>query len=61
MIVILLISELTVLKYVPESPLYLFENNEFSRLEISLNQIAKINGIPDHEVKVKKIVERLKI
>ena len=48
--IILMIAAITwVLLMVPESPTFLFEIQDFERFEISLCQIAKINGVENYE------------
>jgi hypothetical protein len=47
--------------YVPESPLFLYESNDFEKLEESLELIARINGIKGYKYKVGLIVEKLKL
>lgn len=45
MIIFLAISLITVTFLVPESPVFLLQNDRFEELEICLYKIGKINGI----------------
>ena len=47
--------------FVPESPTFLFEIEDFDRLEECLCQIAKMNGVEKYEKKVKSAVLKLRI
>jgi hypothetical protein len=45
--------------FVPESPVFLLEIQDFKRFEECLCQIAKINGVTNYEKKIKDIVFKL--
>lgn len=61
MIGLMLVAMMWIYFVVPESPTFLFEINDFEKLEISLLQIAKINGVRNYKHKIKDLVFKLKI
>ena len=53
------IAIIWIVAFVPESPKYLLERQDFTGLSQSLQQISKMNGVPDYKFKVDKIVQKL--
>ena len=47
--------------FVPESPTFLLEVQDFERFEECLCQIAKINGVKNYEKKIRDTVFKLKL
>lgn len=46
--------------FVPESPVFLYEIQDFERLEKCLLQVARINRVKNYEKKIKGVMDKIK-
>lgn len=59
LIVLMLIPLLWIIRFAPESPMYLLSKNNYEELHWALVRVSQFNGCYD-KVKIQKIVAKLK-